>query len=429
MLKNNEKGTGYAIILILLMLMIAVAPVAVIAMTTEGKHSKQYNDSFQAYYYAKSGIEMTISLLEKDPKKYLKEDGFLLYGTVETGLKNSIDHNEYFKNKGEEDFENEDIFVKVEVQWDSDSKKGKGKIISTGTYQGDKKKIIRDFSFSSEGSGSDNETITAEELFNFDGDEFYELIKDVNNPHNRWYKNIGQVVNKERYKNKPVIWSNESNGNIIYDDNQSVFATFTAPIMYFKDKIKYYQKKSSNNTINGSLLIKDNATKLTLESNFIWFEENIIFEYKSNNDKNIGKLTLKTFKAKEGSSGDKSLESGLTGNDIAQKLGVEIAEEDKNKKYGLIYIGNDIILFDTKNSQKDGEATLSGFYYFPEGISLYWNVIEKKDENNVIKEIILPEKNKLIPVNFGDIDFEKLKIKKWLNNTGNNDKIEFGKYQ
>jgi len=397
MLKKNEKGASLAIVLIVLMLMIAVTPVVVLSMTTEGKQSKQYNDSFQAYYYAKSGIEITVSLIEKYTKEYLVENtaDFYLYGSLEKGLKNSLEtkkelgENFDYKKAFENGDINEDIFV--EVQWDS--KEGTGKIISMGIYQGDKKRIMRDFSFNYSGS------ITADNLFDYSD---FIVLDD-----NEWYKPKGQIRNMEGYKNKPVVWSNEKNGNIIYDDNNSAYGTFTAPIMYFKDKFMYFKDKDGKE-YKSSLKIKKNAENLTFEANFIWFEKNLVFEFQNGK---IGNLKLMTFKAKQDN--DKLLESNLFGEDINEKLDKNVAEKDT--KYGLIYIGNDIKVFDVNGSNINGlkeEALLNGFYYFPEGISLY-NEIDK-----------------LIEVNFKDIDFEKLNIRKdWLNNINNNDKIEFGEYQ
>ncbi|QNO16116.1 hypothetical protein HYG86_15740 [Alkalicella caledoniensis] len=71
---NEEKGSGLILILIVMMLMTVLGTTALYSMGTEGKQATLHNYKTQAYYLARSGVEIG--------QQWLKNKEFNIAGVV-----------------------------------------------------------------------------------------------------------------------------------------------------------------------------------------------------------------------------------------------------------------------------------------------------------------------------------------------------------
>ncbi len=369
---SDQRGSALILALLIMMILTMLSGGLITVVITDARLSAAYNNRIQAYYYAKSGMEVAVDTIQQAALELLgtNQGDFYLSGSLSNmtlGLGTYT---------GQYD-DNLDIIV--EVEWNGDT--GEGKITTTGHHQDVSNSLIREFDYSA--------LINEDALLNPSSEDYVLAEEMIPAWHTTSGRTNGQVsIYGGNNHADPVIWSHTQ---VIYDDTPSV-KTFRSPVMYFVDvhEAEY----------DSSIRVHPNANGLVLRTNFIKFDGNVVFQH---HGIDTGGLRLKTNS------------SNLIGADIGA-LDVAGNAAFDYRIYGVLYLEKSIVQEHSGNITEVRPSLGSGFYYFPDGINLALN--------NSTVEIGL---DRLIKVSYADIDLERLGIKDHINHIPGD--VNFGHFQ
>lgn len=350
---NQEGGYVFLAVLVVILLLSLLGGAYVLATNFELRQSQRHSDSKQAYYHARSGVEITVNALMKNADTFFNETNEPFY------FKGDLDSlNEVSFGFGEFDNYSDEDFVSV-VEWDGE----KGTIRSTGYYNREQYIVRRSFQVAD--GDIDIRIPLSSSADARSADDGLEWI-NVNNGRLNIPNNT-----EDSTHDGPVLFSNkdgeDSNYIVITEGDAGGHSSrsLTAPIMYFTDEPDSLHMDNQNAILN-------------LETDVLVFNGNVLLG--PHNQRFRGSINLSTHN------------STLTGADI-QEAGNPHSPIDPGARYGLLYIGGDFVCYKTG----DLLFSQSGYFYFPHGIEL----------GNDGK---LDAYTHLVPVDEGDINLGKLGI-------------------
>ncbi len=351
---SDQRGSALITTLLVMMILTVFGSVLITLIGTEARQSVAHNQGIQAYYYARTGIAVAVNTIQQNTQDLLatNQGDFHLWGSLDS-MTVAIGSNDWDHDK--------DLAITVEVNWDGVA--GEGQMTSTGWFMGISKVITREFEYSV--------AISARDLVSPSTGDYIAAGDSKLDWHTTSGRNDGAISSQGGNHGEPVIWSHDE---VIYDDISSEKG-FRSPVMYFND--------AHESVHDGSIKINSGASGLALNTDFISFRGNVLFECTRSG---TGDLELNTHS------------SDLLGVDIGL-LDLNGSAAFANMSYGLLYLNKGIVLEDSGTISDVRPSLESGFYYFPNGIDL--------GVNNSSTEIGL---DRLIEVNYSDINQEKLGI-------------------
>lgn len=357
---ENQKGFAMPLALMVMLLGMALWQYG----TSETLQVARAEKNMKAYFLARSGMDITQEILQKDMEKLLGDaNDFYFSGTLLNDDKKLV----FSANAPE--ITGKDVVIKVDKDETWNSVKKTGKIIATG-YSGNVSDVI-----SCKFEYQDNSPASAYKL--------------------HWIRDNGNIANIDYIENSgPVVWSySGSEITAVITEGDNKHSVFAAPVMEFTNDTFYEDNK--NNPIGYvALRIMGNGTRLNLNADFFRFERNILFEGNKNQD---AVLTLNTYANKVLTLAEigtiiESLPEPLhTKKSLVDLAGDRLfGDQDdplplNNWSYGLlelnerikIYTGNSGELYDLQyvyeNEEKPGHVIgnsgngENGYYLFPSG--------------------------------------------------------------
>lgn len=305
--KKSHKGSAL-IIALMVLLVFSILSAALLNMAFfEGKSSIRAEQYKQAYYLARSGQEIMLSLLNKN-KEELNHLPVYIYGSIEEGF--AYSRGSYSNNH------NDESIVAVAV-----GANGEGIIISYGNVDGAIERIELTFHYGSELEQGTPPSPPAGGVSAGSDDEGEGALN--------WYNsNNGKIKQGTGSYEGDVTFRNSSNKAVITLENNR--STLIADSMYFDDAPV-------------SLVVTTNST-LTLFADLISFRGVIDIDEHSLEDHN-GRLILNTNNSKI----------------MGQEIG---GHTDVN--YGIVFLGSGVRL----NGAPFSGIVPNCFYYFPENVNL-----------------------------------------------------------
>lgn|GEM_PF-2018779 len=346
---ENQKGFAMPLALMVMLLVMVLGMALWQYGTSETLQVARAEKNMKAYFLARSGMDITQEILQKDMEKLLGDaNDFYFSGTLLNDDKKLV----FSANAPE--ITGKDVVIKVDKDETWNSVKKTGKIIATG-YSGNVSDVI-----SCKFEYQDNSPASAKEL--------------------DWVDDSGKISNKgnlDREEERPVTWSASE---MIYDGDNAE-RVFEAPVMYFEDYHSY------TGGYEVSLKIEGNSNRLGLNADFLSFNRSILFTYQNDNQSPV--LTIQTYVNQPSDIvlNAAKIAALIPRNEDHPLVDLAGAVPLDDRKYGLLYLEKNILLYLNKVNLlsvdvNDHEHVIgNGYYLFPEGIEL-------KDGNDELERLI-----------------------------------------